>query len=105
MLAAEAGADYVMFGEPAFGGGDSESHTAAGRRPPFAAVVERIAWWADVFEPPCVGHAESLDEVAALAAAGADFVALGGFVFSDAYGASTVIRAAAKRLSASDPVK
>src|SRR5262245_17242575 len=105
MLAAEAGADYVMFGEPAFGGGDFESHKAAGSRPPFAAVVERIAWWADVFEPPCVGYAESLDEVAALAAAGADFVALGSFVFSDSRGPSVMIRAAAEQLSASEPVK
>jgi thiamine-phosphate pyrophosphorylase len=105
MLAAEAGADYVMFGEPAFGGGDSESHTAADRRPPFAAVVERIVWWADVFQSPCVGYAESLDEVAALAAAGADFVALGSFVFTDPRGPSAVLQAAAELLSASEPAK
>ena len=99
MLAAERGADYVMFGEPAGG------FAAGDRRPPFAAVVERIAWWAEVFEPPCVGHAEDLDEVAALAAAGADFVALGTFVFTDSRGVSAMIRAAAERLSASEPVK
>jgi len=99
MLAAERGADYVMFGEPASAGDD------AGRRPPFAAIVDRIAWWAEVFEPPCVGHAESLEDVAALAAAGADFVALGSFVFADPRGAAAMIRAAAERLSASEPVK
>jgi thiamine-phosphate pyrophosphorylase len=87
MLAGERGADYLMFGEP------------AGRRPPFDAIVERIAWWADLFELPCVGYAESLEEVATLAAAGADFVALGEFVFSDWEAASAMIKAAAERLA------
>ena len=40
MLAAEAGADYVMFGEP----------DGTGARPAFAAIEERVAWWAEVFE-------------------------------------------------------
>src|SRR5262245_56181271 len=44
MIAAEMGADYVMFGEPAR---DSD-------RPRFDAIVERIAWWAELFELPCV---------------------------------------------------
>ena len=99
MLAAERGADYVMFGEPASGDDNG------GGRPPFAAIVDRIAWWAEVFQPPCVGHAESLEDVAALTAAGADFVALGTFVFTDPRGAAAMIRAAAERLSASEPVK
>ena len=93
MLAAECGADYLMFGEP------------DGERPPFDALVERVAWWAALFEPPCVGYAAGLDEVAALAAAGADFVALGDFVFSDSRGLSAMIRAAAGRLPAPEPVK
>ena len=66
MLAAEAGADYVMFGEA----------DRAGRRPAFDLVAERVKWWAELFESPCVGYAENLDEVGALAQAGADFVAL-----------------------------
>lgn len=73
MLAAEQGADYVMFGEP----------DAQRRRPSFQAVVERVAWWAEVFEAPCVAYAAALDEVAPLVAAGADFVALGEFVWRD----------------------
>ncbi len=93
MLAAERGADYLMFGEP------------DGGRVPFDELVERVAWWAELFEPPCVGYAASLDEVGALAAAGADFVALGDFVFSDSRGPSAMIRAAAGRLSAPEPVK
>src|SRR6185437_10478091 len=61
MLAAEGGADYVMLGEPGDGG----------ERPSFDAIIERIGWWAEVFEAPCVGYAQTLDEVAALADAGA----------------------------------
>jgi len=72
MLAAEAGADYVMFGET-----DRD-----GNRPGFAAIEERIAWWAEVFQPPCVGFAASADEVAPLALAGADFVALGDWIWA-----------------------
>lgn len=71
MLAAERGADYVMFGEP----------DGSGRRPSFEAVIERIEWWAEVFEIPCVGFAASADEVAALARVGADFVAVGGAIW------------------------
>ena len=88
MAAGERGADYVMFGDP-----DSD-------RPPLSAILDRIEWWAEVFEVPCVGYAESLDEVAALAAAGADFVALGTFVLSDPAGAPALIRAAADTLVA-----
>jgi thiamine-phosphate pyrophosphorylase len=84
MLAAERGADYVMFGEPGDGG-----------RPPFEAVLTRVEWWAELFEAPCVGYAESLDEAAALARAGADFVALGEFAVSDSRAPSAIIRAAA----------
>ena len=67
MLAAERGADYVMFGEP----------EADGQRPSFEAILERIEWWAEVFEIPCVGFAATPDEVGPLVAAGADFVAIG----------------------------
>ncbi len=74
MVAAEAGADYVMFGEP----------MASGARPSFAAVKERVAWWAEVFEVPCVGYAATLDEIGPLVAAGADFIALGDWLWRDA---------------------
>ena len=87
MTAAEAGADYVMFGEP----------DAAGERPSFAAIEERIAWWAEVFEAPCVGYAASDDEVAPLVKAGADFVALGDWLWRDPQAiAETIVRAAAQ---------
>jgi thiamine-phosphate pyrophosphorylase len=89
MQAAEAGADYVMFGEPG----------ADGERPAFAQIEERVSWWAEVFELPCVGYAASLEEVAALVAAGADFVALGDFLWREPQRVGAVIAAAAQRLN------
>jgi thiamine-phosphate pyrophosphorylase len=83
MLAAERGADYVMFGEP----------DAHGGRPPFEQIEERVGWWAELFEVPCVAYAGSLEQVAPLVAAGADFVALGEWACS-----AQTIRAAASAL-------
>jgi len=74
MVAAEAGADYLMFGEP----------DERGVRPAFEAIEERIAWWAELFEIPCIGYAASIDEIAPLVTAGADFVALGDWLWRDA---------------------
>jgi thiamine-phosphate pyrophosphorylase len=88
MLVAEAGADYVMFGEP----------DAAGRRPSFDAITERVAWWAELFEVPCVGFAASLEEVELLVAAGADFVAVD-CVFADPANTSAAVADAARRLA------
>jgi thiamine-phosphate pyrophosphorylase len=73
MVAAETGADYVMFGEP----------DESGNRPAFAAVEDRIGWWAEVFEAPCVGYAAAIEEVAPLVKAGADFVALGDWLWRE----------------------
>jgi thiamine-phosphate pyrophosphorylase len=78
-----------MFGEP----------DAAGHRPSFDAVVERVAWWAEVFEIPCVGYAGSLDEIGTLSAAGADFVAVGDCIFADARGVAAAVRDAMTRLT------
>ena len=89
MFAAERGADYVLFGEP-----DSN-----GERPSFEAILERVSWWAEVFEVPCVGYAASYDEIAPLVSAGADFVAVGDFIWADARGPATAIADAAARLA------
>lgn len=94
MVAGERGADYVMFGEP-----DRDGH-----RPAFAAVLDRVAWWAELFEIPCVGWAMTLDEVAALAAAGADFVAVADALWVDPHGPGTAVAAAAAQLRKSEPV-
>jgi thiamine-phosphate pyrophosphorylase len=95
MLAAEAGADYLMFGEP----------DAAGHRPSLEAIIERVEWWAEVFQAPCIGFAETFEEIAPLAAAGADFVALGDFVFADPRGPSATLAAAAAQLNLAEPVQ
>jgi thiamine-phosphate pyrophosphorylase len=92
MVAGEVGADYVMFGDPGTDGG----------RPTFAAVQERIAWWAELFEIPCVGFAATLDEVEPLALAGADFVAISECVFSDSRGCATAVVDAARRLETAE---
>jgi thiamine-phosphate pyrophosphorylase len=66
MSAGEAGADYVMFGEP----------RPDGWAPSLLDTLERVRWWAEIFQTPCVAFAETLEGANALAAAGADFVAL-----------------------------
>ncbi len=84
MTAGEAGADYVMFGEP-----------AKGKRPSLEAIVERVAWWAEIFEVPCVAYAASLEEIPALVHAGADFVALDEAIWSNEAPIDTLAQAAA----------
>ena len=95
MVAAESGADYVMFGEP-----DEEGH-----RPSFEAVVERVAWWAEVFEIPCVGFAAGLEEIDALVATGADFIAAGDWVFTDARGPAAALTEIATQLATAEAVE
>ena len=95
MLAAEAGADYVMFGEA----------DASGHRPSLKAIIERVEWWAEVFQAPCIGFAETLEEIAPLVTAGADFIALGDFIFADPRGPSATLAAAAERLKLAEPVQ
>jgi thiamine-phosphate pyrophosphorylase len=81
MSAGEAGADYVLFGEP----------DAKGQRPSVDAIAERLGWWAELFEPPCIGFAASLDEAHEFAAAGADFVLVGDFIWNDERGAPAAL--------------
>jgi thiamine-phosphate pyrophosphorylase len=103
MLAGEAGADYVMFGEPTLRPAHRTGHGERGGGPPFAAVLERVAWWAQVFQPPCIGYAASSGEVGPLAAAGADFIALGDWIWAES-GAAGVAVAAANEALAGTPV-
>ncbi|WP_375461478.1 thiamine phosphate synthase [uncultured Enterovirga sp.] len=84
MVAGELGVDYVLFGEP---GPD-------GRIPPISLVVERAAWWAEIFQNPCVAYAPTMDAVPILAATGAEFVALGEAVWTHADGPAAAMRAA-----------
>lgn len=68
MTIAEHGADYVGFGIPAH---VEDRAGAAERR------LELIAWWSEIFEVPCVAFdVETVADATALAAAGADFIAM-----------------------------
>ena len=81
MAAGEGGADYVLFGEP----------DAKGQRPSAEAIAERLEWWAELFEPPCIGFAASREEAYEFAAAGADFVLVGDWIWNDPRGAAAAL--------------
>lgn len=89
MAAGESGADYVLFGEP----------DANGQRPSVDAIAERLQWWDELFEPPCVGFAASREETVEFATAGADFVLVGDFIWSDARGAKAALTDVAQAIA------
>ena len=82
MAAGELGADYVLFGEP---------DPRGGQRPATEAIVERLQWWDELFEPPCIGHAVSREEAFEFVRAGADFVLVGDLVWADPRGAAAAL--------------
>lgn len=88
MWAGEAGVDYLLFGDV----GETEEE------PALDWIVERVSWWAEIFNTPCVALARRLDEVEPLSAAGADFVMLDEAVWSDPRGPAEAIRDAAARI-------
>ena len=81
MIAGERGADYVLFGET----------DADGKRPSPQAIAERLSWWAELFEPPCVGYAASHEEVSEFVTAGADFVLVDDLVWADERGPAAAL--------------
>jgi thiamine-phosphate pyrophosphorylase len=88
MLAGEAGADYLLFGEV-----DADGH-----RPSTEAIAERLEWWAEVFEPPCVGYAQTADEAELFASVGADFIMVGDAVWLDTRGPKAALMDVVERL-------
>ena len=77
MLAGEAGADYLLFG----------GLFPDGAAPDPQEVRERAAWWAEIFETPCIAAADQAGEIEGLAATGAEFVGLESALwFGDAEG-------------------
>lgn len=90
MTAGELGADYVLFGEP----------DAEGKRPSPEAIAERLAWWAELFEPPCVGYATTREELAEFVAAGTDFVLVDDLVWADPRGAAEALADVAQAMQA-----
>jgi thiamine-phosphate pyrophosphorylase len=84
MSAGEAGADYLLFGEPR----PDESV------PTLESVVERATWWAEIFETPCVVYASSLEGIPALVATHAEFIAVGDAVWSHPEGPAKAVAVA-----------
>jgi len=81
MVAAEAGADYVVFG-PFFG------------EPARSATPDLIAWWAELMEVPVVATGGvTVENCAALVEAGADFIAVSTAVWNHAEGPAVAVRA------------
>jgi thiamine-phosphate pyrophosphorylase len=89
MLAGEAGVDYVMFGEP----------DGRGNRPSLQDAQDRLVWWAELFQAPCVGYAAAADEIGPLAQTGADFVGLGEWIWTRPGGAAAAIAQASQELA------
>lgn len=68
MTLAEAGAEYVAFGIPE---GVQDSEAARERR------LDLVAWWAEIFEVPCVAlDVETPEDATELVRAGADFIGI-----------------------------
>jgi thiamine-phosphate pyrophosphorylase len=79
MVAGEAGADYVGFGD-------------LGQRPGHD-LFDLLQWWSELFVLPCLAEATiTAEDCAALARAGADLVAAGGSVWTDPAGAAGAVR-------------
>jgi thiamine-phosphate pyrophosphorylase len=86
MVAGEAGADYVGFGD-------------LGQRPEHE-LYELLEWWSELFVLPCLAEAAiTEDDCAGLARAGADFVAAGARLWADPAGAAAAVRRLREALS------
>lgn len=85
MVAGEQGADYVAFG--AF-------YPTATKEAPTKAEPELLTWWQEMMELPCVAIGGiTVENGAALARAGADFLAVSGGVWNHPEGAAEAVRA------------
>jgi thiamine-phosphate pyrophosphorylase len=81
MNAGEAGADYLLLGEP----------RPDGSIPALDGVVERATWWAEIFETPCAVYAPEIEAIPQLVATRAEFIALGDAVWSHPEGPAKAI--------------
>jgi thiamine-phosphate pyrophosphorylase len=87
MVAGEAGADYVGFGDL--------------ERPAGQKVYDLLEWWSELFVLPCIAEVAATEhDCARLARAGADFVAAGGSVWTDPDGAVAAVRRLREALGA-----
>jgi thiamine-phosphate pyrophosphorylase len=81
MRAGEAGVDYVVLAPE-----DD------------ALLLDRVNWWSDLFNTPSVARAATLDDVAPLARAGADFIMIDDAVWNDPRGPDVAVADALKAL-------
>ncbi|TDR94645.1 thiamine phosphate synthase [Enterovirga rhinocerotis] len=93
MVAGELGVDYVLFGEP----------RPDGFLPPFDLIEDRAAWWAEIFQTPCVVYAPTLEALPAVARTGSEFVALGDAVWTHPDGPGAALRETESILAALPP--
>ncbi len=91
MEAGECDVDYVMFGEPA----------PDGFVPPLAQTLERVEWWTEIFNVPCVAYSASLADIAELAAASPEFIAVRDVVWQHEQGAAAGVREALQAIASS----
>ena len=88
MVAGEAGADYIAFGDPG--------------RPPDAETIELIRWWSGLFVLPCLAESDNdAGTSGRLARAGADFVGVSRAVWEHPVGVAEGITA--MRLAIASP--
>lgn len=95
MTLGEAGVDYLLFGEP----------RPDGSLPTLESVAERAAWWAEIFETPCVAYAPDFEAIPVLAATNAEFVALGDAVWNHAGGPAKGVEAALAALDKAEAAR
>ncbi|MBX9739858.1 MAG: thiamine phosphate synthase [Beijerinckiaceae bacterium] len=89
MISGEHDIDYVSFGDPA----------PDGYVPPLEQVVERVSWWSEIFNVPCVAYAPTLPDVTTLTRAGADFISLREAVWDDARGPAAAVSEASSLIA------
>ncbi len=94
MRAGESGVDYLMFGGP----GEDNDREAV-QEAVQDSIIERVAWWAEIFNVPCVGYAVTPAEAGRVARAGAEFVALCDGLWDDPGGIAATLAAVAAQLS------
>ncbi len=68
------------------------------------AVADTAAWWAEIFNVPCVAFAATLDDVEGLALTGAEFVALGAAVWRDPRGPAAAVAEAQAALARAEAI-
>ena len=83
MTAGEKEPDYLLFGEPA----------ADGFVRPLDWRIERVGWWAEIFNLPCAAYVAARDEIGPLAAALPDFLCFGSWLFAAAEGPAILAQA------------